>query len=224
MARTQRQIKYIAVVKAGYECKPESTGRHTVTFVTMVCYAEVLFQSRFSLCRSARCLRNMRLPTRWLGSGLRNGAHRASQNVTVHSLSAYSQDLLFTAHLYDSHLYQAKEAKTCCAHHPCIDRPILCCPLSQCTHNPSWITLGLHFAHKKAKDENNQRRKRKKRPPKGNTPETFQKTFETTCYKKSQQLRSKKKPWTLKVALCFSGVSLVTLIIISGLCVFGLCG
>ena len=26
----------------------------------------------------------MRLPTRRLGSGLRNGAHRASQNVTVH--------------------------------------------------------------------------------------------------------------------------------------------
>ena len=112
----------------------------------MVCYAEVLFQSSFSLCRSTRCLRNMRLPTRWLGYGLRNEARRASRNVTVHRLSAHSQDLLSTAHLHDSRLYKAKGAKTCCAHHPCIDRPILCCLLSQYTRNPSWSTLGLHFA------------------------------------------------------------------------------
>ena len=32
-----------------------SSRRHTVTFATMVCYAEVLFQSSFSLCRSTRC-------------------------------------------------------------------------------------------------------------------------------------------------------------------------
>ena len=76
-----------------------------------VCYAEVLFQPSFSMCGSTRCLRNMRLPTRWLGSGLRNGAHRASQNVTVHRLSADTQDLLSTAHLHDSRLYQAKERK-----------------------------------------------------------------------------------------------------------------
>ena len=107
----------------------------------MVCYAEVLFQSSFSLCRSTCCLWNMRLPTRWLGCGLRNGARRTSRTVTVHRLSAYSQDLLFTAHLHDSRLYQAKGAKTCCAHHPCVDRPILY------THNPSWSTLGLHLAH-----------------------------------------------------------------------------
>ena len=87
---TYGQIEYIVMVKAGYECQPESTCRHTVTFATMVCYAEVLFQSSFSLCRSTRCLRNMRLPTRGLRSRLRNGAHRASQNVTVHRLSAYS--------------------------------------------------------------------------------------------------------------------------------------
>ena len=78
-----------------------------------------------------------------VGLGLRNGAHRASQNVTVHRLSAYSQKLLFTAHLHDSRLYQAKGAKTCCAHRPCIDRPILCCLLSQYTHNPSWSILGF---------------------------------------------------------------------------------
>ena len=125
----------------------QPTCRHTVTFAATVCYTEVLFRSSFSLCRSTRCLRNLRLPTRWLGSGLRNGAHRASHNVTVHRLSAYSQDLLFTAHLHDSRLYQAKGAKTCCAHHPRIDRPILCCLLSQYTHNPSWSTLGLHIAH-----------------------------------------------------------------------------
>ena len=75
-----------------------------------------------------------------------DGAHRASQNVTVHRLSAYSQNLLFTDHLHDSRLYQAKGAKTCCAHRPCIDRPILCFLLSQYTHNPSWSTLGVHFA------------------------------------------------------------------------------
>ena len=134
------------MVKAGYECQPESTRRHTVTFAKMVCYTEVLFQTSFSLCRSTRCLRNMRLPTHWLGSGPRNGAHRASQNVTVHRLSACSKDLSFTARLHDSRLYQANGTKTCCAHHPCIDRPILCCLLSQYTHNPSWSTLGLHFA------------------------------------------------------------------------------
>ena len=82
-----------------------------------------------------------------VGIWLRNGARRASRNVTVHRLSAYSQDLLFTARLHDSRLYQAKRAKICCAHHPCIDRPILCCLLSQHTHNPSWSTMGLHFAH-----------------------------------------------------------------------------
>ena len=60
----------------------------------------------------------------------------------VHRPSAYSQDLLFTAHLHDSRLYQAKGAKTGCAHHPCI----LCCLLSQYSHNPPWSTLGLHFA------------------------------------------------------------------------------
>ena len=65
----------------------------------------------------------------------------------MHRLSAHSQDLLFTAHLHDSRLYQAKGAKTCCAHHPCIDRPIMCWLLSQYTHNPSWSTLGSHFAH-----------------------------------------------------------------------------
>ena len=123
MARTQRQIECIVMVKAAYECQPESTCRQTVTFATMVCHAEMLFQSSFSLCRSTRCLRNMRRPTCWLGSGLRNGAHRASQNVTVHRLSAYLQDLLFTAHLRDSRLYQAKRAKKNCARHPCIDRP-----------------------------------------------------------------------------------------------------
>ena len=125
----------------------QPTCRHTVTFATMVCYAEVLFQSSFSLCRSTRCLRIMRHPTLWLGHGLRNGARRASRNVTVHRLGAYSQDLLFTAHLRDSRLYQAKGAKTCCAHHPCINRPILFGLLSQYTHNPSWSTMGLHFAH-----------------------------------------------------------------------------
>ena len=61
----------------------------------------------------------------------------------MHRLSAYSQDLLFTAHLHDSRLYQAKGAKTCCAHHPCIGRPILCCLFTQYTHNPSWSTFGL---------------------------------------------------------------------------------
>ena len=128
------------MAKAGSECQPESTCRHTVTFATMVCYAEVLFQSSFSMCRSTRCLRNMRLPTRWLGSGLRNGAHQASQNVTVHRLSAYSQLLLFTAHLHDSRLCQAKGAKTCCAHHPCVDRPILCCRSTRTTHHgPLWV-------------------------------------------------------------------------------------
>ena len=35
----------------------------------------------------------MRLPKRWLGYGLRNRARRASRNVTVHRLSAYSQRL-----------------------------------------------------------------------------------------------------------------------------------
>ena len=82
-----------------------------------------------------------------VGIWLTNGARRASRNVTVHRLSAYSQDLLLTARLHDSRLYQAKRAKICCAHHPCIDRPILCCLLSQHTHNPSWSTMGLHFAH-----------------------------------------------------------------------------
>ena len=37
------------MVKAGYECQPQSSCRHTVTFATMVSYAEVLFQSSFSL-------------------------------------------------------------------------------------------------------------------------------------------------------------------------------
>ena len=49
MARTQRQIEYIVMVKAGYECQPESACRHTVTFASMVCYAEVLFQSSYVL-------------------------------------------------------------------------------------------------------------------------------------------------------------------------------
>ena len=142
MARTQRQIEYIVVVKAGYDCQLESTCRHTVTFATMVCYAEVLFQSSFSLCRSTRCLRNMRLPTCWFGSGLKN-AHRASQNVTVYRLSAYSLDLLFTAHLHDSCLYLAKGAKTCGAHRPCIDRPILCCLLLQYTQKPIMVHFGF---------------------------------------------------------------------------------
>ena len=88
-----------------------SSRLHTVTFATMVCYAEVLFQTSFSLCQSTRCLRNMRLPTHWLGSGLRNGAHRASQNVTVHRLSACSKDLLFTAHLHDSRLYTSQRSE-----------------------------------------------------------------------------------------------------------------
>ena len=55
--------------------------------------------------------------------------------------------LLFTDHLHDSRLYQANGAKTCCAHRPCIDRPILCCLLSKLKHNVSWSTLGVHFAH-----------------------------------------------------------------------------
>ena len=46
----------------------QPTCRHTVTFATMVCYAEVLFQSSFSLCRSTHCLRNMRHPTTLVGT------------------------------------------------------------------------------------------------------------------------------------------------------------
>ena len=138
MTRTQRQTEHIVLVKAAYECQPESTCRHTVTFATMVCYAKVLFQTNFSLCRSTRCLRNMRRPTRWLGSGLRNGAHRASQNVTVHRLSAYSQDLLFTAHLMTAVCIKPKERKKVAHAIHALTVPH--------THNPSWSTLGLHFA------------------------------------------------------------------------------
>ena len=146
-ARTQRQTEYIAMVTARNECQ------HTAHMSSHcdLCFDGLLRGSvipvKFLLVSSTRCLRNMRLPTRWLGYGLRTGARRASRNVTVHRLSAHSQDLLFTAHLHDSRLYQAKGAKTCCAHHACIDRPILCCLSSQYTHNPSWSTLGLHFAH-----------------------------------------------------------------------------
>ena len=118
--------------------------------------ARVYMSSHGNLCYDG-LLRGSVIPVKFLlvsvntlpaehETSLRNGAHRASQNVTVHRLSAYSQDLLFTAHLHDSRLYQAKGAKTCFADHPCIDRPILCCLLSQCTHNSSWSTLGLHFA------------------------------------------------------------------------------
>ena len=111
---------------------------------TMVCYVEVLFKSSSPCVGQHVGLRNMRLPTRWLGSGLRNGAHRASQNVTVHRLSACSKTCCSQSHLHNSRLFQAEGAKTCCAHHPCIDRPILCCLLSQYTHKPIMVHFGVH--------------------------------------------------------------------------------
>ena len=49
--------------------------------------AHTYMSSHCNLCYDG--LRNM--------NGLRNGARRASRNVTVHRPSAYSQDLLFTA-------------------------------------------------------------------------------------------------------------------------------
>ena len=82
--------EYIAMVKAGNECQFIVTCRCTVTFATAVCCAEVYFQQSFSLCRSTRCLRNMRHPTRWLWYGLGNGARCVSRNVTLHGLSAYT--------------------------------------------------------------------------------------------------------------------------------------
>ena len=57
----------------------------------------------------------MRLPTRWLGYGLSNGARRASRNVTGHKMSAETigrTDRVASARLPD-HL-----ARTSACHHP----------------------------------------------------------------------------------------------------------
>ena len=44
----------------------------------------------------------------WSGNEARHGW----RNVTVHRLSAHSQDLLFTAHIHDGRLYPSKRSET----------------------------------------------------------------------------------------------------------------
>ena len=87
-----RYVEYVAMVKAGNECQPQPACRHTVTYATLVCYAGVSFQSLNTLpAEHETCNASVVI---WSGG---NGARRAPRNATLHSLSAYSQDLLFTA-------------------------------------------------------------------------------------------------------------------------------
>ena len=59
----------------------QPTCRYTVTSVTIASYAEVLFQSSFSLCRST-CLTSMRHTTRWSWYGLGDEAHCVPRSTT----------------------------------------------------------------------------------------------------------------------------------------------
>ena len=97
---------------------------------TVVSCTEVLFQTSFSLCRSTCYQWNMRHTTRWLWYGL---GEQSTLHITEPDTARTETERAPTSpdeiHLHDRRLYRAQKTN---AHHPRMDRPILCC---LCTYN-----------------------------------------------------------------------------------------
>ena len=92
---------------------------------TVVSCTEVLFQTSFSFSRSTRYLWNMRYTTRWLWYGLGElSMLRVTETDTARTETERAPTSPDETHLHDSRLYRAQKTN---AHHPRMDRPILCC-------------------------------------------------------------------------------------------------
>ena len=73
--------EHTAMAKGGNECQPTIYMSLHGNIAAVVCCAEVLFQTRFSLCCLTRCLRNLSHPTRCLWYG-RTGTKHADHDGT----------------------------------------------------------------------------------------------------------------------------------------------
>ena len=73
--------EHTAMAKAGNECQPTVYMSLHGNIAIVVCCAEVLFQTSFSLCCLTRCLRNLSHPTRCLWYG-RTGTKHADHDGT----------------------------------------------------------------------------------------------------------------------------------------------
>ena len=89
--------EYVVMVKTGRECQPQLTCRHTVTSATLVCCAEVLFQSVSAVPAG-------------LGSSNASVVIWSGERSTPSTTARNTEDLLFTTHsLTAGRLYRVKK-------------------------------------------------------------------------------------------------------------------
>ena len=126
--------EYVVMVKTRNECQPQPTCRHTVTSATMVCYAEVMFQSVNTL--PAEQETSNASVVIWSGEW---STPSTTERNTAQSERVLTR-LVVQGEFPDGRLYRSL------AHHPCMDRPIMCRRCPHCTHN-LFTHMRTHFAH-----------------------------------------------------------------------------
>ena len=137
MAWTQRQSEYIVMVKTRYECQPEPTCRHPVPMLLWSVARKCCSSQVPSVVCGTWDVQRVGCCMVW-----QNRARCAARKVTVHRLSAYSQDLWFTAHLHESRLYPKPWKEWCTPSMKWSSRPVLSSLAFHAhSHGP---LLGLH--------------------------------------------------------------------------------